>query len=150
MAESVYTRLWRLAFNLFPAYYGTGGRVTHIASDWSEVRIELPLSLRTRNYVGTIFGGSIYGAVDPIYMLMLIKRLGRDYVVWDKAAAIRFRRPGRTTLHAVFRVDQGELDSIRRDLETSRSVERIYKIELCDRSGTVHAVVDKTLHIRRK
>jgi acyl-coenzyme A thioesterase PaaI-like protein len=124
--------------------------VTHIASDWSEVRVALPLSVRTRNYVGTIFGGSMYGAVDPIYMLMLIKRLGRNYVVWDKSATIRFKRPGRTTLHAVFRVDDDEIQAIRRDLETSKSVERVYKVELCDPSGTIHAVVDKTLHIRRK
>jgi len=59
------------------------------------VRIRLPLIWRTRNYVGTIFGGSLYGAVDPIYMIMLIKALGPDYIVWDKAATIRFLRPGR-------------------------------------------------------
>src|SRR2546422_8429965 len=58
-------------------------------------RSRLPLSWRTRNYVGTIFGGSMYGAVDPVYMVMLIKLLGPGYTVWDKAAAIRFRRPGR-------------------------------------------------------
>jgi acyl-coenzyme A thioesterase PaaI-like protein len=51
-------------------------RVTYIAADWREVRIQLPLNWRTRNYVGTIFGGSLYGAVDPIYMIMLIKALG--------------------------------------------------------------------------
>lgn len=43
-----------------------------------EVRIRLPLSRRTRNYVGTIFGGSLYGALDPIYMIMLIKALGPE------------------------------------------------------------------------
>lgn len=56
----------------------------------------MPESWRTRNYVGTIFGGSLYGALDPI-MIMLIKLLGPEYEVWDKAASIRFRRPGRST-----------------------------------------------------
>jgi hypothetical protein len=32
----------------------------------SEVRVRVPLGWRTRNYVGTIFGGSMYGAVDPL------------------------------------------------------------------------------------
>jgi acyl-coenzyme A thioesterase PaaI-like protein len=67
MFDRLRTRLWRLAFRFFPAYRGTGGRVTHIEPDWSEVRVEVPANWRTRNYVGTIFGGSMYGAVDPIY-----------------------------------------------------------------------------------
>ena len=73
----------RWKFNSFPAYRGTGARVTYIAADFREVRIRLPLSWRTRNVVGTIFGGSMYGAVDPIFMIMLIRLLGADYVVWD-------------------------------------------------------------------
>ena len=113
MPESLRTRLTRAAFNFFPAYRGTGARITYIAADWREIRIRLPLTLRTRNYVGTIFGGSMYGAVDPIYMVMLIQTLGPGYVVWDKAASIRFRRPGRATLHARFTLDDAELDAIR-------------------------------------
>ena len=140
----------RLAFNFFPAYRGTGARITYIAGDWREVRIRLPLSLRTRNYVGTIFGGSMYGAVDPIYMVMLIRNLGPDYVVWDKSASIRFRRPGRTTLHARFVIDQAELDAIREALRTERAVDRVYRIELTDAGGAVHAEVEKVIHVRRK
>ena len=90
MPESRASRLLRWKFNFFPAYRGSGARVTYIAGDLREVHVELPLSWRTRNYVGTIFGGSIYAAVDPMYMVMLIRILGREYVVWDKAATIRF------------------------------------------------------------
>ncbi|HEU4454184.1 MAG TPA: DUF4442 domain-containing protein [Longimicrobium sp.] len=150
MTESLRTRMTRLAFNFFPAYRGTGARITYIAEDWREVRIELPLRLRTRNYVGTIFGGSMYGAVDPIYMVMLIRNLGPEYVVWDKSASIRFRRPGRSTLHASFRIDQAELDAIRAALETERSVDRTYAVELVDGEGVVHAQVEKVIHVRRK
>jgi hypothetical protein len=69
-----------------PVYRGTGGRLKYIAEDWSEIKLVLPLSWRTRNYVGTIFGGSIYSAVDPIYMLMPIRRLGPEFIVWDKSS----------------------------------------------------------------
>ena len=105
MPESWRTRLSRWGFNWFPAYRGTGARIAYVASDWREVRVRLPLNWRTRNYVGTIFGGSLYGAVDPIYMIQLIKALGPGYEVWDKAASIRFLRPGRSTLQATFRVE---------------------------------------------
>jgi acyl-coenzyme A thioesterase PaaI-like protein len=150
MAESLRSRMTRLAFNFFPAYRGTGARITYIAEDWREIRIKLPLGLRTRNYVGTIFGGSMYGAVDPIYMVMLIRNLGPDFVVWDKSASIRFRRPGRTTLYARFRLDPAELDAIRAALETERSVDRTYAVELVDREGVVHAQIEKVIHVRRK
>jgi len=150
MAESVKTRLWRWAFRFFPAYRGTGGRVTYIADDWREVHVKIPLSLRTRNYVGTIYGGSMYGAVDPMYMLILIKALGRDYIVWDKAASIRFKRPGRTTLYATFSVDDEELEAIKDALTREPSVDRVYQVELTDAEGTVHAIVEKTIYIRRK
>jgi len=148
--ESLSTKLTRWGFNLFPAYRGTGARITYIGADFREVRIKLPLSWRTRNYVGTIFGGSMYGAVDPIYMIMLIKNLGDGYVVWDKAATIRFRKPGRDTLYARFRLSGDELAEIRRELEAAETIDRVYGVELVDDGGVVHAEVEKTIHIRRR
>lgn len=150
MSESFRTRVIRWGFNWFPAFRGTGGRITYIARDFREVRLRLPLSWRTRNYVGTIFGGSMYGAVDPIYMIMLIRALGPAYVVWDKAATIRFRRPGRTTLFARFLITDEEVDAIRAALRDARSTDRIYAVDLVDGDGAVHATVEKTIHVRRK
>jgi len=150
MPESLRTRGMRLAFNLWPCYRGAGGRVTYIASDWREVRVEVPLSLRTRNYVGTIFGGSLYAAVDPFYMIMLMENLGRGYVVWDRAATIRFRRPGRSTLHATLRIDEAELAAVREAAERERSVDRTYAVELVDRDGEVHARVEKVVYVRKR
>lgn len=148
MPESLRTFLFRLFFNFWPCYRGTGGRVTFIAADWSEVRVRLPLSWRTRNYVGTIYGGSIYAAVDPFYMLMLIHRLGPGYEVWDKAATVRFRKPGRTTLDARMAIPEGEEAAIREALEGARSVDRTYRVELVDKDGVVHAEVDKVVYVR--
>ena len=137
-------------FYAFGCYRGTGGQLNYIAEDWSEVRLDLPLSWRTRNYVGTIFGGSIYSAVDPIYMLMLIHRLGPDYVVWDKSASIQFKKPGRETLHARFLVNDDELAAIRSALESQRSIDRTYSVDLVDGSGTICATVEKVIYIRRR
>ncbi|HEX9035833.1 MAG TPA: DUF4442 domain-containing protein [Ktedonobacterales bacterium] len=147
--ESWATRLHRWMFNLAPVYRGTGGRITHIAGDWREVRIRLPLSVRTRNYVGTIYGGSMYACVDPFYMVMLINALGKDYVVWDKLATIRFRKPGKTTLYARFTLDNAELEGIRAALTTQRSIDRVYTVTLVDAQRVVHAEIEKVIYIRR-
>jgi len=150
MPESFATRRMRWGFNLFPAYRGTGARLTYIAHDFREVRVKLPLNWRTRNYVGTIFGGSLYGAVDPIYMIMLIKILGPQYTVWDKAATIRFKRPGKSTLYARFVIEEEEIRAIRKLLESAASVDRIYRVDLTDAQGIAHAEIEKTIYVRRK
>jgi len=147
MPESLYTRLYRWAFNLYPAYRGTGAWIDYIAADWREVRVRLPLSWQTRNIVGTIFGGSIYAAVDPFYMLMLMKNLGSEYLVWDKAASIRFKKPGGTTLFAHFTLEEAELQSIRDALAQQAKLDRVYHIDLCDAHGEVYAWVEKTIYI---
>jgi hypothetical protein len=134
---------------LLPAYRGTGGRVTYIADDFREVRVRLPLSWRTRNYVGTIYGGSLYGAVDGVYMVMLIRILGPEYTVWDKAATIRFRKPGRSTLSARFVIDEEEIAAIHRLAGQAPSIDRLYSVDLVDKDGVVHAEVEKMIYIRR-
>jgi uncharacterized protein DUF4442 len=150
LSESLRTRLVRWGFNLFPAFWGTGARITYIADDYREVRLEVPLTWRTRNYVGTIFGGSMYGAVDGVHIVMLIKNLGTEYIVWDKAGSVRFRKPGRNTLYARVSLPPEEFEMIRARLAPGEAIERVYRVDLVDRAGTVHAEVEKTLHIRRR
>ncbi|MBC7460474.1 MAG: DUF4442 domain-containing protein [Thermoleophilia bacterium] len=137
----------RRVFNLWPCIRRTGARVTRVADDWTELDVRLPLNWRTRNYMGTIFGGSLYAAVDAWYTLMLIQLLGPGYVVWDKAATIRFRRPGTSALTASTRIDMGELQSIRDEVAGLGRVDRTYVIDLVDEAGVVHASVDKVIYI---
>lgn len=150
MPENLKSRVFRWGFNFFPAYRGTGGRIVYIADDFRQIRIKLPLNWRTRNYVGTIYGGSIYASIDPIYMLMLIRVLGPEYTVWDKAAKIRFRKPGKDTLFADFNLSDEEIAEIKRPAGNEKSIDRIYNVELKDKSGVVHAEIEKTLYISKK
>jgi acyl-coenzyme A thioesterase PaaI-like protein len=150
MKEVIANKLRCWSFYFYGCYRGTGGRLKYIAPDWREARLEVPLSWRTRNYVGTIFGGSMYGAADPIYMLMLIKVLGPEYIVWDKAASIEFKKPGRTTLQARFVIPEEETAAIERALEGQKSVVRTYHVDLVDSSGAVCATVEKVIYIRRR
>jgi len=112
--------------------------------------VTIPLNWRTRNYVKTIFGGSMYGAVDPFYIFMLIKILGPGYVVWDKTAAIRFRRPGRERLFAKFVITPEDLAEIRAGVAAAGKYEKSYTVHLTSKSGEVHAIVEKGIHIARR
>lgn len=150
MKESWRSRFERFLCNIFPAYRGTGARVTYIAADYYEVHIKLPLNWRTRNYVGTTFGGSLYAAVDPMFMLMLIKILGPDYIVWDKAASIQFKRPGKTTLYAYFKIEHHQIEEILDALVDAPFVNYTFHIDLVDNEGRIHSSVEKLLYIKKK
>lgn len=148
MAESWRSRLLRWRFNWIPAYRGTGAHMTYMADDGLEVRVRLPLSWRTRNYVGTIFGGSLYGAIDPIYMVMLMRALGPEFIVWDKAARIEFLRPGRSTLYAAFRLDAAVVAEVASAARADGPLTRDFRIELVDGAGEVCCACVKTIYVR--
>lgn len=150
MVESLKTKLFRYAINLYPAYFGSGGRVRYIAPDWREVRMELPFNWRTRSNAGAIFGGSIYAAIDPFFAMMVAKNVGAEYVVWDKAAKIRCRRPGRSKLHARFVLEDGEVEEILLGLRARKSVDRVYTVELVDAEGEEHAIIEKVVYVGRR
>ncbi len=137
-------------FNLWPPLLGAGIRITRIQEDWKEVDVEMRLRFWNANYVGTHYGGSLYSMTDPFFMVMLIEILRREYIVWDKSAAIRFRRPGRGTVYAKFRVSDEQVAEIRAALQTEEKVERDFAIEVKDGQGEVIAEVRKLLHFRKQ
>ncbi len=134
--------------NVWPPLLGAGIRVSWRSN--RAVDVEMKLRSWNRNYVGTHYGGSLYSMTDPFYMLMLMENLGRDYIVWDKAASIRFRKPGKGKVKAEFRLNDAQLDDIRDKLTSLEKYEPTFLVEVKDESGEVVAEVQKVLHVRRK
>jgi acyl-coenzyme A thioesterase PaaI-like protein len=140
----------RMFLNIWPPFLGAGIRVKRLASDWTEIDVEMKLRRWNANYVGTHYGGSLYSMADPFFMLMLIENLGKDYIVWDKSANIRFKKPGRGTVSASFRLSKQQIDEIKQALNSQEKIDRVFTVEVKDESGSVIAVVEKLLHVRRK
>jgi acyl-coenzyme A thioesterase PaaI-like protein len=140
----------RRGVNFWPPFLGAGIRVMHIAPDMKAIDVEMKLRWWNANYVGTHFGGSLFAMTDPFYMLMLMANLGRDYIVWDKAASIRYRKPGKGTVRAEFRLTDAQLDDIREKLKTLPKYERVFTVEVRDEQGTAIAEVEKLLYVRKK
>jgi len=136
--------------NFYPPYLGAAVRVTHISDDFRHVEVEMPLRFYNRNYVGTHFGGSLYSMCDPFYMLMLINILGPDYIVWDKAATVRFRKPGKGVMKATFQLTEAQIAEIRAAAETQPKVEPQFQVVIKDGEGNVVAEIDKLLYVKKK
>ncbi len=145
---------WRLRIlrriHWWPPLLGAGIKVTRMDDDYRAIDVEMRLTRLNRNIMGAHFGGSLYAMTDPFYMLMLMENLGREYIVWDKAAAIRYKRPGIGTVRAEFRLPQEKITEIIAELEASDRYEPVFLIEVKDPAGKVVAEVDKTIYCAKR
>ncbi|MBP9927068.1 MAG: DUF4442 domain-containing protein [Cyclobacteriaceae bacterium] len=141
---------FRLLMNWYPMYFGTGGKILFWSADSTEVHLRLRLNIWSYNYVGTIFGGSMFSAADPFYMVMLLKVLGDDYVVWDKAANIRFKKPAKKTLYTTLKITNENLDAIKKRVEAHGHATYDFVIQWLDNKGIVHAEIERHCYIASK
>lgn len=142
--------LMRLLLRLYPPYLGTGIRVRRISPDYRRITVDMKLRFYNRNVMGTHFGGSLSAMTDPFYALMLMNNLGRDYVVWDRAGTIEYRKPGRGRVVATFEIDQACIDQARRATASGARYEPTLAVDVVDESGDIVAHVTRTLYIRRR
>lgn len=140
----------RMMFNMYPPYLGAGVRVIRIGNNFDFIDAKLVLRFWNRNYVKTSFGGSMYSLCDPFLMYILIKKLGWDYVVWDKGAEIKFIKPGRTDLFVHFSIDENEIQAIKAQAAVAEKVEPVYNVEIKDKNGELVALVKKRMYIKKK
>ncbi|MFE2432376.1 DUF4442 domain-containing protein [Streptomyces sp. NPDC059373] len=143
-------RSTRRMVNWWLPYLFSGVRVLELADDWSSARVRLRLHWFNRNYVGTHFGGSLFAMSDPFWMLLVMNTLGREYVVWDKAAEIDFVSPGKGDVFAEFKLTEDRLEEIRRLTEDGGKALVWFENEVLAADGTVVARVRKQLYVRRK
>lgn len=142
--------LSKFLINRYSPYRGAGIVIDQIDLPQYHIRVKMPLTRKNQNIVGTHFGGSLYSMVDPFYMLLLMHHLGKEYIVWDKAAAINFLSPGRSTVYADIRLSQAEIEEIKAQTQDYAPVLRHYSLNILDEKGVRIAEVQKTLYIRRK
>lgn len=136
--------------NLYPPYWGTGIVVKKISPDFREIIVQMKMTWYNRNYVNTHFGGSLYSMTDPFFMLMLIQILGKEYIVWDKAAYIDFLKPGRGTVTAKFVIDKEQVEDIIVKTAHGQKYLPKFTVDIVDQENNKVARVIKTLYIRKK
>ncbi|MDR3477686.1 MAG: DUF4442 domain-containing protein [Gammaproteobacteria bacterium] len=142
--------VFRVIINFWPPLLGAGIHITKVTPDYRHVEVELKIRWYNRNYVGTHFGGSIFAMTDPFMMLMLLKNLGQDYIVWDKAASIDFKKPGRGTIKASFTFSADEIQQIKATTDQKGKYVFDRPVDIVDEAGNVIASVIRTLYVRRK
>lgn len=142
--------MFRKLMNLWPPFLGAGIKVKNIDPDFTTIDVELKMRFYNKNYVGTHYGGSLFSMTDPFYMLILMKQLGKDYLVWDKSSKIDFKKPGKGKLTAHFNITQKQVKDIKDQADQQKKVEPQFTVQVLDEAGDVVAEIEKTLYVRRK
>lgn len=143
--------IFKYGFNLSPMYRRSTGRLYHVSDDLTLVKVKIKKSWKNINYVGTIFGGSMASATDPIYMLQLVSLLGDDYVVWDKAATIRFKRPAREDAYVNFEFSDAEIENIKQKVKKNKEIDVLKELNITNKEGSaVFAHLEKTIYVANK
>lgn len=141
---------FRRMINWWPPFIGAGIKLETVSDDFRHVCVRLKLSWYNRNYVGTHFGGSLFAMTDPYWMIMIMENLGRDYLVWDKAADIEFVRAVKEPVWAEFRLDEAVLDELKAATAGGEKYLRWMPVDVCTANGEVVARVRKQVYVRLK
>lgn len=142
--------LFKVLFNWSPMYRRSCGKIIHVSKDLHKVQIKIPLSYKNKNYVGSIFGGSLFAATDPIYMIQLMQILGKEYVVWDKASVIRFRKPAYSNAFADFHFTSEEIAEIQHRVAHENEVDYVKNLTVMNEKNEVLTELEKTIYISSK
>lgn len=137
-------------WNFWPPFFGAGIRIAKVSDDYRYAKVELKRRPWNQNYVGTQFGGSMFAMTDAMYVVMLINNLGRDYIVWDKAATIKYLKPGKSKLTAEFRLSEDQIRELKEATDREGKINHDFNVSIFDTDGTHIAEVIKTIHIRKK
>jgi len=149
-ANKIPVRYLRILGNWWSPFRGAGIKIMYVSPDSREIQVQMRLRWFNRNYVGTHFGGSLYAMTDPFYMMILINNLGKEYIVWDKAACIEFKKPGKGTVNARFLMSEAEIQAIKHKADELGKYVFDKYVEILDAQGEVVASVTKTLYVRRR
>ena len=140
----------KFVLNIYPPYLGAGIKVEYISEDWKELRVSMRLRWYNRNAVGTHFGGSLYAMIDPHLMLLLMRLLGKDYLVWDKMASVEFIKATKKEVWAEFMITDEVIEDIKAHTEEGDKYLAKFPVEIRDDRNELIAKGEKVIYIRKK
>lgn len=140
----------RRYMNCWPPFAFSGIHITDLGEDFMSAEVRLRLHWWNRNVAGVHFGGSLFAMTDPFWMMLLLRQLGGDHVVWDRAAEIDFIKPGRGDVTARFVLAPADVERLRKLAADGGKVLEWFSVDVVGADGEVVARVKKQVYVRRK
>ncbi|KAD4060583.1 DUF4442 domain-containing protein [Arthrobacter yangruifuii] len=136
--------------NVWPPFAFTGIRITRLDPGYWGACVRLRSYWWNKNVAGVHFGGSLFAMTDPFWMMLLLHHLGRDHVVWDRAAEVEFLKPGKGEVRVEFALDPADVERLRTLASGGAKVLEWFSADVVDSTGDVVARVRKQVYVRQK
>jgi acyl-coenzyme A thioesterase PaaI-like protein len=145
--------LARFLINLYPPMIFNGVRVIHVAEDYTALKLRIRKTFLTRNHSGSIFGGSLFSAVDPFYALMfwqIFQQEEIDCSTWLKSAEIKYLRPANKKLYASLFISEEEKKDALLTIKKQGRFDAHFTIYLVDKEGLKYVEIKQLITLKNR
>ncbi|HEY9561368.1 MAG TPA: YiiD C-terminal domain-containing protein [Anseongella sp.] len=142
----------RLVLSLYPPLFFQRISVKNFGKGFTSAEVRIRKSLFNRNYNKTIFGGTIFSAVDPVFVFMywqILTRKGIKVQCWLKSATIDYRKPGDTDLTVLFSLSENDIADALSQLNERGTYVRKHTVQVINARKEVCALAEVEVYIRR-
>ena len=126
--------------------------VKKIYDNFRGAEVKIYKSFLNINSNKTVFGGTIFSALDPMHSILLdqlFKQKGlKKTVAWLKSAKIDYLKPGTTDLTYRIQLDEDEIDEAFAVIKENGKVIKTFTTEVFDMKGVKCAVCQNEIYIR--
>ncbi|TXS84883.1 hypothetical protein CHU70_03350 [Corynebacterium sp. LK10] len=141
----------KFLLNIWPPLFGTGIRITEIADDWAEGRLELRLNALTANMHGAAFGGALFSMTDVLFGTLVMQRLDvKKYEAWTRTGSFEFIRPGKNGAYLEVEVPDEMVEKLKAETEGGYSTVVPYTSVIRNRDGSLVGIGQQELYVRRR
>lgn len=141
---------WLLRF--YPPLFFQRIWVQAFTPDFRGVDVKIARSIFNINYNKSIFGGTIYSAVDPflpVLFFQIFSKMGYKVTVWQKGADIDFIKPAYTNLYFSIAIDEACIEEAKEMINKGEKFIKSFPVELKNKDGEVCAVMNSIVYVRK-
>ena len=126
--------------------------VQRIYPDFQGVDVKIIKSIFNKNTNNTIFGGTIFSAVDPFYAILIDQRLQahgfKKTVAWLKSASIEYKKPGLTNLRFSIKITDEDFNECMDTLKNRGRIIKTFSVEIVNDQNEICAIAKNEIYIR--
>lgn len=149
---SVTPTMLKWVMRFYPPFLFQRIWVKDVADDFKSIEVTIRKSFLNINANKTIFGGTIFSALDPIHSILLdciFKSRGiKKTVAWLKSAQIQYLKPGTTDLTFRVTLKENQILEALEDIRNNGKVVKTFTTEIFDKTGLKCVECQNEIYIR--
>lgn len=125
--------------------------VIKISKDYRSATVKVNKTLITRNYNGSVFGGTLFSAADPFYPALfhqLLTSRGFKVQLWLRSASIKYVKPAFKDVFFSAEISDDVLTETELTLNLKGRHKQPFQLEMHSREGKLCAIVHGEIYIR--